>query len=308
MCIACAICCCRVAAMLQGVHKILKKHDKLLPHAPCRQFYIAHLHQQPWVQGTYSDVLVHLSNVYSQLRGDSTGQKNEDAAQASPPSHLSLLLWKETALSARRCCRPVVKKTPPASAPHLLLQILNSISLAPANPEPPLIFGLQGFVRSTTKYWVRAEDVSNVKYHILQHLPVFQFDKDDFSGDAQLINSVYFDNENLELYHGRLDKKPNAIALRIRWGGSMSRGACVLRGGSACCDALFARSRCIGCGVCKCWWSGLANHPAECKVQAGQAVCRSCSLSACLLLAACLWQHFLFGTVGGDTHELCYEL
>lgn len=43
---------------LQGVHKILKKHDKLLPHSPCRQFYIAHLHQQPWVQGTYSDVLV----------------------------------------------------------------------------------------------------------------------------------------------------------------------------------------------------------------------------------------------------------
>jgi SPX domain protein involved in polyphosphate accumulation len=63
------------------VHKILKKHDKLLPHSPCRQFYIAHLHQQPWVQGTYSDVLVHLSNVYSQLRGDQTGQKNEDAAQ-----------------------------------------------------------------------------------------------------------------------------------------------------------------------------------------------------------------------------------
>jgi SPX domain protein involved in polyphosphate accumulation len=45
---------------------------------------------------------------------------------------------------------------------------------------------------------------------------VFQFDKDDFAGDAQLINSVYFDNENLELYHGRLDKKPNAIAARIR--------------------------------------------------------------------------------------------
>jgi hypothetical protein len=41
----------------QGVHKILKKHDKLLPHSPCRQFYIAHLHQQPWVQGTYRCVL-----------------------------------------------------------------------------------------------------------------------------------------------------------------------------------------------------------------------------------------------------------
>jgi len=33
-----------------GFHKILKKHDKMLPHTPCRQFYISHLHNQPWVQ------------------------------------------------------------------------------------------------------------------------------------------------------------------------------------------------------------------------------------------------------------------
>ena len=37
-------------ASLQGFHKILKKHDKMLPHAPCQQFYVAHLHQQKWVQ------------------------------------------------------------------------------------------------------------------------------------------------------------------------------------------------------------------------------------------------------------------
>jgi uncharacterized membrane protein YidH (DUF202 family) len=134
----------------------------MLPHAPCRQFYISHLHQQPWVQGTYSDVLVQLSNVYSSLRGDASGTKNEDSAQ--------------------------------------------------------------GFVRSTTKYWVRAEDVSNVKYHLLMHLPVFQFERDNFAGDAQLINSVYFDNDSLELYHGRLDKKPGAIALRIRWYGNGDPG------------------------------------------------------------------------------------
>lgn len=36
--------------------------------------------------------------------------------------------------------------------------------------------------------------------------------------DSQLINSVYLDNSSMELYHGRLDKKPNAIALRIRSG------------------------------------------------------------------------------------------
>lgn len=141
-----------------GFHKILKKHDKALPHAPCRQFYVTHLHQQPWVQGNYSDLLVALSNVYSKLRGDTSGLKNEDAAQ--------------------------------------------------------------GFVRSTTKYWVRNEDVSTVKHHVLQHLPVFQHDTKNFAGDAQLINSVYLDNASSELYHGRLDKKPGALAIRVRWYGN----------------------------------------------------------------------------------------
>ena len=78
----------------------------------------------------------------------------------------------------------------------------------------------QGFIRSTQKFWVRGQDISTVKHHILQNLPVFRFDKDNFAGDAQLISSVYFDNSQLELYHGRLDKKPGAIALRIRWYGS----------------------------------------------------------------------------------------
>ncbi len=56
-----------------------------------------------------------LSNIYSKLRGDVSGVKNEDSAQ--------------------------------------------------------------GFVRSTTKYWVRTTDISAVKHHILQHLPVFQYNE-----------------------------------------------------------------------------------------------------------------------------------
>jgi hypothetical protein len=112
-----------------GFHKILKKHDKQLPHSPCRQFYIAHLHNQPWVQGNYSDLLVSLSAVYSDLRGDA----------------------------------------------------------APAQTEE----GLEGMVRSNAKYWVRMSDVSTVKHHILQHLPVFQATQGtaDYMGDAQLVNS-----------------------------------------------------------------------------------------------------------------------
>ena len=38
--------------------------------------------------------------------------------------------------------------------------------------------------------------------------------------DNQLINSVYLDNSSMELYHGRLDKKPNALAIRIRYNAS----------------------------------------------------------------------------------------
>ena len=34
-----------------------------------------------------------------------------------------------------------------------------------------------------------------------------------------MINSVYLDNSQMELYHGRLLKLPDAIALRIRWYG-----------------------------------------------------------------------------------------
>jgi uncharacterized membrane protein YidH (DUF202 family) len=38
--------------------------------------------------------------------------------------------------------------------------------------------------------------------------------------DSQLVNSVYLDNTSMELYHGRLDKTPGAIALRMRWYGT----------------------------------------------------------------------------------------
>jgi SPX domain protein involved in polyphosphate accumulation len=82
---------------------------------------------------------------------------------------------------------------------------------------------VQGFIRSTQKFWVRSRNVSDVKYTILQHLPVFRFNPDpeeEFPADAQLTNSVYLDNSLGELYHGRLDKRPDAIAIRLRWYGS----------------------------------------------------------------------------------------
>ena len=140
-----------------GFYKILKKHDKNLPSTPARQFYMARLHQTPWIQGDYSAVFVTLSRIYSKLRDDVVPEAQD--------------------------------------------------------------LTLKDFVRSTRKYWVKTQHVSQVKHMILQHLPVFQVRQDLLSGDSQMTNSAYFDNSQLELYHGRLEKRPQAIALRIRWYG-----------------------------------------------------------------------------------------
>mmetsp|Transcript_16444 Transcript_16444/g.23197 ORF Transcript_16444/g.23197 Transcript_16444/m.23197 type:complete len:728 (-) Transcript_16444:153-2336(-) len=78
----------------------------------------------------------------------------------------------------------------------------------------------QSFLRQTSKYWVKTEDVSRVKYAILRHLPVFLQKSSTGESDSQFTNSVYLDNDALELYHGRLDKSPGAIAVRLRWYGT----------------------------------------------------------------------------------------
>lgn len=143
-----------------GFHKILKKHDKYLPSNPCKTFYLNRLHNQAWVRGDYSDLVVRLSHIYSTLRNDK-----------------------------------VVEDTSGES---------------------------QSFLRSTTKYWVKTEDVSRVKYEVLRHLPVFLQNTSTGESDSQLTNSVYLDNDQLELYHNRLDKTPGSIALRLRWYGTGS--------------------------------------------------------------------------------------
>lgn len=63
-------------------HKILKKHDKRLPN-PCKAFYISRLHDQKWVRGDYSDVIVSMSNLYSTIRGDEEAVANDNEKQVS---------------------------------------------------------------------------------------------------------------------------------------------------------------------------------------------------------------------------------
>ena len=49
---------------------------------------------------------------------------------------------------------------------------------------------------------------------------VFNPDKEFDPKDAA-ITSIYFDNEDLELYLGRLEKTEGAEAIRLRWYGDM---------------------------------------------------------------------------------------
>ena len=61
----------------------------------------------------------------------------------------------------------------------------------------------QCFLRSTTKYWIKTEDVSRVKYAVLRHLPVFLQKTSTGESDSQLTNSVYLDNDQLGMLFSR---------------------------------------------------------------------------------------------------------
>ncbi|GAA5843483.1 hypothetical protein JCM5353_003586, partial [Sporobolomyces roseus] len=76
------------------------------------------------------------------------------------------------------------------------------------------------FVRQTTKYWVHKDNWVQLKLVILKHLPVLVFNPEKpFEAADAAISSIYFDNQNLDLYLGRLEKTEGAEAVRLRWYG-----------------------------------------------------------------------------------------
>ena len=81
----------------------------------------------------------------------------------------------------------------------------------------------QNFVRQTTKYWVHADNITELKLIILKHLPVLVFNPNkEFEEDDSAISSIYYDNpKTWELYMGRLKKTEGAEAIRLRWYGGM---------------------------------------------------------------------------------------
>lgn len=70
---------------------------------------------------------------------------------------------------------------------------------------------------------VHDENLVPLKLAIMKHLPVLVFDpnKEWVPADSA-ITSIYFDNEDLELYLGRLEKTEGAEAIRMRWYGDVT--------------------------------------------------------------------------------------
>ncbi|KAI7879527.1 SPX-domain-containing protein [Lichtheimia hyalospora FSU 10163] len=78
------------------------------------------------------------------------------------------------------------------------------------------------FVRNTTKYWVHPDNITELKLIILKHLPVLVFNPNkEFETQDSAITSIYFDNDNFDLYKGRIEKNEGAEAIRMRWYGGM---------------------------------------------------------------------------------------
>ncbi|KAI8322192.1 SPX-domain-containing protein [Martensiomyces pterosporus] len=80
----------------------------------------------------------------------------------------------------------------------------------------------QNFVRQTTKYWVHPDNVMELKLYILKYLPVLIYRTKGASKPPNpAITSIYFDNEGVDLYQGRIEKSEGAEAIRLRWYGDM---------------------------------------------------------------------------------------
>ncbi|KAL8424418.1 hypothetical protein Efla_001020 [Eimeria flavescens] len=102
------------------------------------------------------------------------------------------------------------------------------------------------FVRATTKYWIRPENIVRAQCLIVRHLPFLVFGTSDqdlevsllgptASGEGkqlpasalaptQTVASVYFDNSNAYSYEQRIRRYEGAQLVRFRWYGTNNNG------------------------------------------------------------------------------------
>ncbi|CAG8539334.1 14189_t:CDS:2 [Ambispora leptoticha] len=71
-------------------------------------------------------------------------------------------------------------------------------------------------VRQNHKFWVHPNNIMEVKTTILRHLPVLIYK----AASEPSVSTIYFDNQNFELYQDKVDRKGGEQIIRIRWYGN----------------------------------------------------------------------------------------
>uniref|UniRef100_A0A8H7NDM1 SPX domain-containing protein n=1 Tax=Bionectria ochroleuca TaxID=29856 RepID=A0A8H7NDM1_BIOOC len=77
------------------------------------------------------------------------------------------------------------------------------------------------------KFWVHPDNLLEVKASILRHLPALiyseQASRELDSNDSPATTSLYFDNQDFELYEEKVDRQSEPASLRLRWYGQLSQ-------------------------------------------------------------------------------------
>jgi uncharacterized membrane protein YidH (DUF202 family) len=98
----------------------------------------------------------------------------------------------------------------------------------PFSPFPPafsrvlLCVGFTLTSLAIDRHRVHPDNITELKLIILKHLPVLVFNPNkEFEAADSAITSIYYDNDDFDLYTGRLEKSEGAEAIRMRWYGGM---------------------------------------------------------------------------------------
>ncbi|KAI9245168.1 VTC domain-containing protein [Sporodiniella umbellata] len=102
------------------------------------------------------------------------------------------------------------------------ISVLHDTCQLQGKPRQPVDRADQtAFERATAKYWVHPDHITEVKAIILFHLPVHIYSQtENYQESDMAVSSVYFDNDELDLYTTRLEREPGAESIRLRWYGA----------------------------------------------------------------------------------------
>ncbi|KAH0541878.1 hypothetical protein FGG08_003683 [Glutinoglossum americanum] len=78
------------------------------------------------------------------------------------------------------------------------------------------------------KFWVHSDNLLEVKTYILRRLPVLVYNPQtskiaEGTQNDPTLTSLYFDNQKFSLYTQKVERKPDASSLRLRWYGQLDK-------------------------------------------------------------------------------------